>query len=454
MDRQKRLGEEKISKLLLSFSLPAIIGMVVNTLYNVVDRIFIGNIPGVGSLAITGVGITLPIMTMVLAFGLLIGVGTSARISISLGKGDKETSEKLLGNAVSLIIIISIGITVLGLIFMDPLLHAFGASSETITFARDYIRIIFLGTIFALTSYGLNHSIRSDGNPKTAMFTQILGAGVNIVLNPIFIFGLNMGVKGAALATILSQLISSLWILKYFFKGNSVLKIKRENLKLNKKIIISIFTIGMSPFAMQIAQSLVQVIANTTLKTYGGDIAIGAMTIITSITMVATMPIVGINQGAQPIIGYNYGAKKYGRVRETVKYSVALATIIVTCAFLMVEIFPHVIIRVFNRDSELRDIATNGLRIYLCMLPVVGSQIVASSYFQAIGKAKISMVLSLLRQVIILIPLILIFPKFMGLTGIWVAGATSDLISTIITGSIFLVSINKMKKKEKTEGVI
>ncbi|MEG2353319.1 MAG: MATE family efflux transporter [Clostridium sp.] len=445
MDRQKRLGEESIPKLLMTFSIPAIIGMVVNTLYNVIDRIFIGNIPGIGKLAITGVGITLPIMTIILGFGLLIGVGTSARISITLGQGRRETAEKLLGNAVTLIIIFAVIITILGFIFMNPLLVAFGASPDTLGYAKDYIGIIFLGTIFSLGSVGLNHSIRSDGNPKIAMLSMLLGAGVNIILDPILIFGFNMGVKGAAIATVFSQLISALWIFYYFTKGKSILKIRKKNLKLKKAIILSIFSIGMSPFAMQIAQSLVQVVANTSLKHYGGDTAIGAMTIITSISLMATMPIIGINQGAQPIIGYNFGAKKYHRVLETIKYSILFATIIVTSAFLIIQFAPHSIIKVFNNDPILRDMATKGVRIYLFMLPIIGVQIVASSYFQAIGKAKISMFLSLLRQVIILIPLILIFPTFKGLDGIWFAGPTADFISTIIASTIFFISLGRLK---------
>lgn len=453
-ERQNKLGTEKISSLLTTFSVPAIIGMLVNTLYNVVDRIFIGHIPGIGGLAITGVGVTLPIMTMILAFGLLIGVGTSARVSISLGKGDSKTAEKLLGNAVTLIIIIGILITILGLIFTEPVLRAFGASSDTMIYAKQYIQIIFVGTIFSLIGMGLNHSIRCDGNPKIAMYTLLLGAGVNVILNPLFIFGLGMGVRGAALATVISQIISATWIISYFRGKKSTLKMRRSELKLDKRIVMSIFTIGMSPFAIQIAQSFVQVVANNSLQTYGGDIAIGAMTIITTVSLMATMPIVGINQGSQPIIGYNFGAKKFGRVKQTIKYTVTAATIIATIGFIFIQVLPNQIITAFNNDIRLREMAREGMRIYLMMLPLIGMQIVASSYFQAIGRAKVSMVLSLLRQVIILIPLILIFPKFLGLRGIWIAGATADLISTVITGVIFMKSVKKLGEKEKTEGVI
>ena len=296
MNRQKLLGEEKISKLLIQFSVPAIIGMMVNTLYNIVDRMYIGNIPEVGGLALTGVGITMPIMTIILAFGMLVGIGTSARISLKLGEHKRDEAEQHLGNAFTLILLISILITVLGLTFMKPLLEIFGASQDTEIYASQYMQIIFIGTIFNMLSFGLNHSIRSDGNPKIAMFSMLIGAGTNILLDPIFIFALGLGVRGAAIATVISQIASTIWILYYFTKGKGSIKISRHNVKLKKAVIISIFSIGMSPFAMQIAQSLVQVLANNALKEYGGDLAIGAMTIISSISMIFMMPLFGLNQ--------------------------------------------------------------------------------------------------------------------------------------------------------------
>lgn len=315
MNRQERLGEEKISKLLITFSVPAIIGMLVNTLYNIVDRMFIGHIPEVGQLAITGVGVTMPIATIILGFGLLLGVGTSARVSLNLGRGHKDDAEKLIGNSLALSIIISIVIVIIGLMFSNKLLRVFGASDSTIGYAQDYINIIYFGTIFNLMGFSLNHSIRSDGNPRIEMFSMLIGAITNIVLDPIFIFGLNLGVKGAAIATVISQLVSCIWVISYFTTGKSYIKLRKENLKLEKRIVLAIVTIGMSPFSMQIAQSMVQVIANNSLRIYGGDLAIGSMAIIASITMIFAMPIIGLNQGAQPIIGYNYGAKKYHRVK-------------------------------------------------------------------------------------------------------------------------------------------
>ena len=446
---QARLGEEKISKLLMEFSIPAIIGMVVNTLYNIVDRMYIGNIKDIGGLALTGVGITMPIMTIIMAFGMLIGIGTSARISLKLGEHKREEAEKHLGNAFTLIIVASVLITIIGLVFMHKILGLFGASADTEVYAREYMQIIFFGTIFNMLSFGLNHSIRSDGSPKVAMLSMLIGAGTNIILDPIFIFVFGMGVRGAAIATVISQIVSAIWILYYFTKGKSNLKIKREYLSLDKAIVFSIFSIGVSPFSMQIAQSVVQVLANNALKTYGGDLAIGAMTIINSVAMIFMMPIFGLNQGSQPIIGYNYGAEKYKRVKQAVKSATIVATIIVSIGWIITQAAPHLLISIFNRDEQLVGIASTGMRIFLFMLPVVGAQVISSNYFQSIGKAKISMFLSLLRQVILLIPCLIILPKIFGLTGVWLAGAVADGLSSLITLIIFSMSVRKLKDKEE-----
>ncbi|MBT9830901.1 MATE family efflux transporter [Clostridium baratii] len=448
MNKQKRLGEEPILKLLLSFSIPAIVGMVVNTLYNIIDRMYIGRIEGIGPLALTGVGITMPIMTIILAFGMLVGIGTAARVSLKLGEHNKDSAEEHLGNAFTLIIIISIAITILGLMFLDPILGVFGASENTEIYARQYMQIIFIGTIVNMLSFGLNHSIRSDGSPKVAMLSMLIGAITNIILDPVFIFGFGMGVRGAAIATVISQILTTVWILQYFTVGKSIIKLKMNNLKLKLPIIISIFSIGMSPFSMQLAASVVQVLANNSLKEYGGDLAIGAMTIISSVSMIFLMPIFGINQGSQPIIGYNYGAKQYDRVKETVKYGAIAATIIVVIGWIITQSAPQVLIAIFNNDPELVGIATNGIKIYLFMMPLVGFQVISSNYLQSIGKAKISMFLSLLRQVILLIPCILILPKIFELNGIWLSGAVCDGLSSLITGIIFFYSVKKLKVEE------
>ncbi|EJP6471503.1 MATE family efflux transporter [Clostridium sp. FAM 1755] len=448
MDRQKQLGEENVKKLLLKFSIPAIMGMLVNALYNIIDRMYIGHIKDVGSLAITGVGLTLPIMTVLMAFSMLIGIGAASIISIRLGQQRKDDAEKILGNAFTLLCIIMITITIIGLIFVDPLLHAFGASTKTFYYAKEYVVIILMGSITNALGFGLNNSIRAEGNPKMAMVTMLLGAILNLVLDPIFIFGFNMGIKGAAIATVISQTANTIWVLKYFTSGNSTLRLKVKNFKVEKQIFLDIISIGMAPFAVQLAASIVTIISNNALKTTGGDLAIGAMTVINSVSLIFLMPVFGINQGAQPIIGYNYGAKQYKRVKDTLKLAIFSATIIVIVGFSLVHIFPGYIIRIFNNDSELMELGIRGLKIVLAMMPFVGFQVVSSNYFQAIGKAKISVFLSLSRQVIILIPLLLILPKHFGLTGVWFCSPIADGISSIITGIFIYREMHNLGKKK------
>ena len=438
----------------MKFSIPAIVGMLVNALYNVVDRIFIGR--GVGKLALTGVTVTFPIANIILAFGMLVGIGTAALISIKLGQQKKEEAEHILGNALTLIIISSIIVTGLGLLFLEPMLIKFGASSETLPYAKEYITIILIGVIFQNIGFGLNNTIRSEGNPRIAMYTMLIGGVLNTVLDPLFIFVFNMGTKGAAIATVISQAVNTLWVLYYFLGGKSVLKIHYKNLKLNFKVVMSIFAIGMSPFSMQIAASIVTIISNRSLVKYGGDLALGSMGIIMSIIMMVLMPIFGINQGCQPIIGYNYGAKKYHRVKHTLKLAILAATIITTTGFIIIQLFPVQFISIFNKDPELIAIGVHGIRVYLFMTPVIGFQIVSSNYFQAIGKAKISIFLGLSRQVIILIPLLFVLPRFFGLNGVWMSGPTSDALASILTAIFLLVEIKHLNKlhSEDNDGII
>ncbi len=454
MNSQKRLGEMKVGKLMLEFSIPAIIGMLVNTLYNIIDRVFIGHIEGIGALAMAGVGITMPLMIIILAFGMLIGIGTATKISIKLGEHDKDGAEKHLGNAFTLIIIISIFLTIFGLTFANPLLKMFGASENIIGYGEQFIQVIFIGCIFNMISFGLNHSIRSDGSPKIAMASMLISAIINIILDPIFIFGLGLGVRGGALGTVVAQMISSTWIIYYFTKGSSTLKLRKRNLKLDKKIVLSIFAIGISPFSMQLAQSAVQIVANNSLQGYGGDLAVGAMTIVNSLAMIFIMPIIGLNQGLQPIIGYNFGARKHDRVKQAVKYGIITATIIVTVGFIVVQGFAEKLVTIFNSDPSLIEITSHGMRIFLFMLPLIGGQIIVTNYFQSIGQVKISMFLSLLRQVIILIPCLLIIPMFMGLDGVWIAGATSDFLSVIITFIVFIKTSKGLRGTQDSEDIV
>lgn len=448
-NNQQILGTEPIGKLLLRYSLPAIIGMMVNGLYNVVDRIFIGNMPGVGPLAITGLGVTMPVMTIILAFGMLIGIGTATNISIKLGQGKKDEAEKLIGNSITLSMIVGIIIMVVGLIFGKQILKLFGASAESLQYAKAYIDVILLGTIFNLMGFVFNSTIRGDGNPKLSAIIMVVGCGLNIVLDAVFIFVLNMGIRGAALATIISQFVTSVWGLSYYIKGKSNLKLNKANLKLDKSLIYTIIAIGAAPFAMQIAASGVQVISNNALKTYGGDLAIGAMATINSIIMMVGMPIVGISQGAQPIIGFNYGCKKYDRAEQTLKLATIAATIGLTIGWVVVQLYPEPIVSMFNRDAGLVNISVDGIRKYLLMMPLIGMSMIGSNYVQSIGNAKQSMFLSLLRQVILLVPMMIILPKFLGLDGVWFAQPIADVISFIVT----FILVSKEVKSHKNEDI-
>ena len=433
MDRSKQLGEEKVVKLLLKFSLPAIIGMLVNALYNVVDRIFIGN--GVGSLGIAATTIAFPIMLIILAFAMLIGIGATSLISIRLGEKKKEEAELILANGIVMLAGVSLLISALGLVFLEPLLKIFGASQAVLPYAKDYVRIILWGSIFQCVSFGVNGFIRAEGDPKTAMVTMLIGAILNTILDPIFIFVFNWGIAGAAYATVLAQLIATAWMFKYYFSGKSLLKLHWQNFKLNPAIMSSIFAIGSAPFSMQLAACLLTVILNNSLSFYGGDVAISGMGVIHSVITLILMPIFGINQGVQPIIGFNYGAGKFDRVKEALKLAMLAATAIVSIGFVVTQLFPQQIISLFNReDQQLIVFGTHALRTFLIFLPIIGFQIVGANYFQAVGKPKQAMFLSLSRQVLLFIPALLILPGIFGLDGILMAGPASDLISSLITG--------------------
>ena len=447
---QEELGNLGIVRLLVKFSIPAIIGMVVNMLYNVVDRIYIGNIPDIGGLAITGVGITMPVTSIITGLGMLIGIGTSASISLSFGSGKRKLAQKYLGNGLTAIIIISLIVAVFGNVFATGILGIFGASENTMPYALAYIRPLMIGTICNLCAFGLNHSINSDSNPKIAMSTMLIGAIINIVLDPIFIFVLGLGIQGAAYATVISQFVAGCWVIYYFTKSSkSTIKLNKEDMMLNGEIIKKILMIGLAPFCMQVAGSIVQVIANNALMTYGGDLAIGAMAVITSVCTIFIMPIFGLNQGAQPIIGYNYGAKKYDRVKKTYLYGLIACTAVLLLSWIFIVMLPEKAIGMFNNDPMLTDIAVNGIRVYLFVLPLIGVQMTASNYYQAIGKPKKSMLLGLSRQVLMLIPAFLILPKFMGLEGVWLAGPIADGIAVILSGVIIIREMRTLGKDEE-----
>ncbi|HHW40447.1 MAG TPA: MATE family efflux transporter [Syntrophomonadaceae bacterium] len=433
MDHSKQLGEVKVARLLLKFSIPAIIAMLVNALYNVVDRIFVGN--SVGPLGIAGITIGFPIMLIMMAFGMLIGLGANSLVSIKLGEGRKDEAELILGNAMLLLIIVALLQSAAGLALLNPLLKIFGASGEVLPYARAYMQIILLGAIFQSLGFGMNNFIRGEGNPRVAMLTMLIGAALNAMLCPLFIFGLGMGIRGSALATVISQGVSAAWVLRYFFSGQSTLKIRKKNLVLQKRVVGSILALGSAPFALQMAASLVNTVMNKSLGFYGGDLAISGMGIVMSVLNLAMMPVIGINQGVQPIIGYNYGAKKYDRVKEALKLAITGATAIVCLGFVLVQVFPRQIVGLFNSsDPELLKLGVYFLRSFLIFLPLVGFQIVSSGYFQAVGKPKQSAFLTLSRQLILLVPAILILPLFFKLHGVVMAGPVADLGSSMLTG--------------------
>jgi len=439
------LATENIGKLIWNYSLPAIVGTVVMSLYNIVDRIFIGQ--GVGPLAISGLALTFPFMILLMAFGMLVGAGSAARISITLGENDRVKAEKILGNALTLTFIISGTVVILSYIFMSDLLRLFGGTEKTIQYAEEFMRIIIPGGILSALSFGFNNIMRASGYPKKAMYTMIICAIINVILDPIFIFGFHWGIQGAAIATNISYLVGTIWVLSHFMQKNSNLKFHRKNFRLEKDIVISIISIGMSPFSMQLATSFVIVLVNATLIHYGGDLAIGAFGIINSVNTLIVMVIIGLNQGTQPIIGYNYGAKLYNRMFKTLKYGILIATCLTTVGYIIGTFLPSFMASLFTRDLELQAIATKALRISVTMFPIIGFQIVVTNFFQSIGKAKISIFLSLTRQFLFLVPSLLFLPPIFGLTGAWASMPVSDGLSTIVSAFTIFFFIRKFKRK-------
>lgn len=448
MEIKYDLKEDKVDRLLLKYSIPAIMAMMVTSLYNIVDRIFIGSIEGGGGLAISGLGVTMPLFTILGAFCVGIAIGGSTNISIKLGEGKREEAEKILGTTVALEIAVGIAIMIVGLIFLDDILYMFGASSETIKYARDYMGVILSGCWFNLPGFAMNSAIRADGNPNLAAKMMIISCILNLILDPIFIFIFNMGIKGAALGTIMCQLLICIWSTYYFTLGKSNLKLKVKNIKLKKKFLKAIVLISLTPFFMELAAGSIHLVTNRVLKIYGGDLAIGAMTTITSIYLIFLMPVFGISQGMQTIIAYNYGAKEYGRTKKALIISLVSGTTILLFGFIIIRLFPQELIGIFTNNSELLEIAIDGIKIYTFALPAIGISILGSMYFQSIGSAKISMVLSLLRQVIILIPVISIVPQLYGLNGVWAAQPIADLGAMTIV-CIFLINEFKKYKYKK-----
>ncbi len=459
-DRSAQLGQRNIFGLLLRFSGPAIVGMMAQALYNLIDRVFVGH--AIGADGIAGIAVAFPFMLLMLAFGMLVGFGGAALISIRLGQQRTADAEQILGNAAVLLVLVSAAVTIVGLLLIDHILWIFGASANVLPYARNYLKIITLGTMFQIVGFGLNAAIRGEGNPRIAMLSMFVSVVVNVILAPVFIFGFGWGMQGAALATVMAQAATAAWVVLYFLGGTSVLKFRARNLRLDWAICRSIFAIGSPACVMQLAASLLWSVLNNQLQTqgdklqaHGGDLAVAAMGVIYIVMMTVFMPIFGLNQGVQPIIGYNYGARRFDRVKKTLETAILLATAWMVCGFVLTWLFPSQIVRLFCEEKKtsaaLVALGSHAMRICTLMMPIVGFQIVSASYFQAVGKPKEAMLLMLSRQLLILVPAVLILPHFFGLNGVWAAMPTADLVSSLLTGFCLLLELRHLRDRHALE---
>ncbi|MEA4980458.1 MAG: MATE family efflux transporter [Petrimonas sp.] len=448
-DTELTLETKKISALVWEYSSPAIIGTLVNSLYNIVDRIFIGQ--GVGAYAISGLAITFPVTILASSLGMLVGVGAASRISISLGERKKHTAEQILGNSLMLILLFNAVVMTLFYVFLDPILLAFGATDNTLPYAREYLQIVLIGNIFISLCYSFNNMMRASGYPKKAMITMLIGALLNIILDPVFIFVFDLGIAGVAWATVISMFVGMLFVMHHFVQDSSLIRLRKENIRLNKNIVFAIVSIGLSPFFMQVAASGVAVLLNTSLLKHGGDLAVGAYGILNSMLLIIIMTVVGLNQGTQPIIGYNYGAGNFLRVKDTFFYTVKVATIITSAGFIIGMFFPRQFASAFTSDKALLEIAENGIRLSLLAFPLVGFQVVAGNFFQSIGQAKKAIVQSLSRQIIFLVPGLLVFPALLGLNGVWIAMPVSDFLASLLSLYLLMGQIKIIRNMQENQ---
>jgi putative MATE family efflux protein len=424
------LGTKPVGRLLMHYAIPAIIAMVASSLYNMIDSIFIGQ--GVGPYAISGLAITFPFMNLSAAFGAAIGVGASTLISVKLGQKDYKTAENVLGNTVTLNIIVGLSFSVICLIFLDPILRFFGASDKTIPYARDFMQIILLGNVFTHMYFGLNAVLRAASKPRHAMYATIFTVVLNTLLDPLFIYTLHLGIRGAAFATILSQFLALVWQFKLFTNKKEMLHLKRGIYKLRSDLVKNIIGIGISPFSMNVCACIIVIFINNSLVNYGGDMAVGAYGIANKIAFIFVMITMGVNQGMQPIAGYNYGSQQIDRLMKVLKYAIVVATIVMTTGWLIAMLLPYPCARMFTTDQTLIEMSIKGIRINMLMFPIIGYQMVITNFFQSIGKAKISMFLSLSRQLLLLLPLLIILPPIFKVDGVWASLPASDFLSAIV----------------------
>ena len=441
---------EKIPRLLAQLAIPAVVAQIINLLYNIVDRIYIGHISGVGAAALTGVGLFTPILMLINAFAMLAGSGGAPRAAISMGKKDNKTAEQILGNCFALLVLMAITLTVIFFILAPKLLTLFGASEKTLPYAVAYARIYILGSIFVLIVLGMNPFITTQGFAKISMLTTIIGAVINIILDPIFIFVFNLGVRGAAIATVLSQAVGAIWILRFLSGEKTILHLKKENFRLQKNIILPCLALGVSTFVMLSTESILSISFTSSLSRYGGDIAVGAMTIITSISQLATLPLQGICQGGQPIMSYNFGAGNKDRVKKAFFTQFKVCAIFTTLFCIIVTAFPRLFAGIFSNNTELITYTAWALRIYMAGIFSLGFQVCCQQSFMALGQAKVSLLLACLRKLILLIPLIFILPLFIQnkVFAVFLAEPISDILAAIITTITFLSRFNKILDKE------
>lgn len=438
------LGTKPVGPLLMQYALPAIIAMTASSLYNMVDSIFIGQ--GVGAMAISGLALTFPFMNLAAAFGAAVGVGASTCISVRLGQKDYEAAERVLGNTVTLNLIIGISFSVISLLFLNPILYFFGASEQTLPYARDYMEVILAGNVFSHMYFAMNAVLRAAGKPRQAMYATMFTVVMNTILAPIFIYPLNLGIRGAAYATIIAQMMALVWQMRLFSSKDELLHLKRGIYRLQGRIVKAIIAIGMSPFAMNVCACVVVIFINNGLQKYGGDLAVGAYGIANKVCFIFVMITMGINQGMQPIAGYNYGAQLMDRLMKVVKYAIIAGTVVTTAGFAIAELLPGPCARLFTTDPTLIALSVEGLMIEMLAFPIVGYQMVVTSFFQSIGKAKVSMFLSLSRQLIFLLPLLAVLPPIYGVDGVWWAMPISDTVAAVVTFFMMMSYMRKFKK--------
>ena len=441
------LGSKPVGKLLFQYALPAIIAMTASSLYNMVDSIFIGQ--GVGALAISGLAVTFPFMNLSAAFGAAVGVGASSYISVKLGQKDYGKAQRVLGNTVTLNVIIGIVFSVVSLLFLDPILFFFGASEQTVPFAREYMVIILLGNVITHMYFGMNAVLRAASKPREAMYITMFTVVLNTLLDPLFIYTFRLGIAGAAYATIISQLVAFLWQMRLFTDKRELLHLRRGIYRLDRRIVGNIIAIGMSPFSMNACACLIVIFINNNLLRYGGDLAVGAYGIANRIAFIFIMINMGVNQGMQPIAGYNYGAQKLDRMMKVLKLAMIAGTCVTTTGFLVAEFLPELCVTLFTTDATLASLSVNALRVMMAAMPIVGYQMVITNFFQSIGMAKISILLSLSRQLLLLLPLLLVLPPIIGLDGVWMSMPVSDSLSALFALVMMVRYMNKFKRQHK-----